>query len=187
MNKAEFLKTALEYSEKRIEVIDQKASILMAIQAGYFVLVSTVAKGVLGGDSSFDESAVAMALFYFFLIVSFSLAFFVVYFLIMTIRPGRSKKIDLEGSLSCPGGYVLWFKDNGKSLTSKDYSLSVDQLSHDGMVENLKMAHFSSLSLLKKKYYYYRFSTLGMRWFVGLNAFYLVGFLLFVSKGYIFT
>jgi hypothetical protein len=53
--KLDFLEYAVTHLENRIGLLDKIASILIAIQTGFFVLVAFVLKYVLGGDTLYFQ------------------------------------------------------------------------------------------------------------------------------------
>lgn len=173
--KIEFIKSSVEHVEKRIEVMDQKASILMAIQAGYFVLISTILKDFVGiFDVSKDTPLLVGIFYYLFLFIGFLFSFYIVYYLIMTIRPGEGiiqNRMTEEVTGKIPvSNYIFWFKNKGKYLTDDEYLNIVESLTEDDILDNYKKTHFTGLQLLSKKYAFYRKAIKAMNYFIVLNV-----------------
>ncbi|WP_456277490.1 hypothetical protein [Bacillus sp. AK128] len=173
--KIEFIRSSVEHVEKRIEVMDQKASILMAIQAGYFILITTLLKDFVGIFNVTQQTSLLIGIFsYAFLFASFLFSFYIVYYLIMTIRPGEGiiqNKITEEVTGKIPvANYIFWFKNKGKYLTDEEYLHIVDNLSDQDVLDNYKKTHFTGLQLLSKKYAFYRQAIKAMNYFIILNV-----------------
>lgn len=172
--KIEFIKGALEHVESRIAIMDQKASILMAIQAGFFVLITTVIKDYVGIFNNIKKTPLFIGyVSYGTLLIGLILSFFVVYYLILTIRPGKgliTNTITDEVTGKVPViNYLFWFKNKGEYLTDEKYLHMLDNLTKEDILNNYKKSHFTGLQLLSKKYHFYRKAIKGMNLFILLN------------------
>lgn len=173
----EFLRFAIEHVEKRIALMDQKASILMAIMGGFYVLIVALLKDFVG---LFNSGTVLWlnVLLYLFLIIGLILTFIVVYLLLMTIRPRKGifqKDMQLERmKIKNP---IFWFSGG---VTNLDYYEStINHLQDQDIYENLKMQHYTSLQLVERKYYYYRQSINFMNKLIIYNSTGVVLFLMY--------
>ena len=77
--KYEFLTFAIEHVEKRIALMDQKASILMAIMGGFYVLIVSLLKDFVGIFQLDHTHVWVNASAYLFLIIGLLITFRVVY------------------------------------------------------------------------------------------------------------
>jgi hypothetical protein len=171
--KIEFLKTALDYAEKRINAMDQKASILMAITGGLYLLFVSIAKDIIGGiDQLLKYKNLVSYASLFFISVSLLIMVSVIFHLIQTIRPEkgllkyfirslvprsehkRKSRININTHRN-DENYIMWFKE-GFNIKKENYTKIVESLNYQDIILNLEKAHLSSLQLLEKKYYYYR-------------------------------
>ncbi|MCA1031379.1 hypothetical protein LCL95_10110 [Bacillus timonensis] len=172
--KIEFTRGALEHAEKRIELMDQKASILMAIQAGFYVFIVTVIKDFLGGISGITKLSKWVGIgTYAFLIISLFFTFIVIFYLLRTIRPRKSVLKNKAPVRSTPASnYIYWFDKNVSNTNQLEYNKRFDALTEEDMIENLKRAHLASLQLVELKYIFYRKA---MKWMDYLILWNMIG------------
>lgn len=164
--RVKFLKDALSYLEARINLVDNKASILIAIQGGIFALITYVTKEFFWTATPSTINCVS----YIILAIDFLIMILTILLLVQTIRPGKwffglevpLDKMKIEG-------YVMWF-DNGFPQTADDYERRIDSLDLKRILANYKKAHHTTLQLVKKKYGYYRWATFGMKVMIVYSA-----------------
>jgi len=164
--KLDFLEYAVTHLENRIGLLDKIASILIAIQTGFFVLVAFVLKYVLGGDTLYFQ-----VVGYTFLLGLVLITALVIILLIWTIRPtknvlGLKTHVDRLNE----DENVMWFSDKFPQ-SAEHYKERVESPNIQGNYEN---AHFVALQLLKKKYACYRWAVLLMKVNVIWSAFVLL-------------
>ncbi|QSS99712.1 hypothetical protein IMZ31_16860 [Pontibacillus sp. ALD_SL1] len=128
----EFIKSALEHAERRIEILDQKASILIAIQGGFLVLILALFKDYFGGYVQlFEQAERYRILSNLFVLISLCLTFYVMILLILTIRP----KLKFFSS-SMPyapidaSRYIFWFDKRAGNLVTHVYEDAVDGMNY---------------------------------------------------------
>ena len=81
--KSDLLRFAISFIENRIQLVDNKASILLAIQAGFFgIMTWTIEKLFLSHGTLLIPSYILM-------IVTAVFAVVIIGFLLQTIRPSR--------------------------------------------------------------------------------------------------
>ncbi|RWZ50165.1 hypothetical protein EQV77_17500 [Halobacillus fulvus] len=179
--KFEFLTYAIQHVENRIALMDQKASILMAIMGGFYVLIVSLLKDFVGLFQTGDTGILLKISAYIFLIIGLLITFIVVYYLLMTIRPrkGMIHKMELDRMpIQRP---IFWFNNGATEINT--YQPRMDQLDEVDMYENLKVAHFTGLQLVKRKYFYYRKSISWMNVLIVYNSVGVIGFLVVSMVG----
>ena len=121
---AGFLRDALSYLEDRIRLVDNKASILIAIQGGLFALVAWVTGELFW---TWTPSIINRAS-YIFIAVDFAVMILTILLLVQTIRPGKWL-LGLEVPLDKrqEEGYVMWFEE-GFPRSREDYKQRTDSL-----------------------------------------------------------
>lgn len=170
--KVEFIKSALEHAERRIGILDQKASILMAIQGGFLVLVLALFKDYLGNYFQlFEETKQLQIISNLFVFISLSLTFYVIILLVLTIRP--KLKFFSRSMPYAPieaNNYIFWFDRNRGNLVTHTYEDAFNQLSEEDILNNYKKAHLTSLRLVERKYKFYRKAIDGMNYLIIWNV-----------------
>jgi hypothetical protein len=162
----EFLKDALTYLEARINLIDNKASIFIAIQGGIFAIITYVIKEVFWTDTPSIISSVCYAS----LILDSILAAFAILLLVQTIRPTETIFI-LKGHLNQVKmeGYVMW-PNHEFPQTAEDYIAKIASLDISKIKANYENAHFTALQIIRNKYKYYRWAVFLMKFMILFSA-----------------
>jgi len=151
----DFLKANLSQLESRISLVDNKASILVAIQVGFLGLFGLLMKTVFLDNPQLD-TPVALVVFV------FSTSIVVIILLLQTIQPARMVfwyKVDLFKK-KLPDDYLMWFTEK---KTKEEYFANVDKLNDSKILENLKLSNHIHVELLRKKYQAYRFAIFSMK------------------------
>jgi len=179
--KVDFLRSALEHAEKRIEILDQKASILMAIQGGFLVLILTLFKDYFGGYKNLisggEEFKIIANIF---VIISLVLTFYVIILLILTIRPKvKFLSSNMPYAPIKADNYIFWFNKNSFNLRTHRYEEAVSQLTEEDIIDNYKKAHLTSLRLVERKYKFYRKAIDGMNYLLIWNVLGTIGLLIY--------
>ena len=163
----DFLKDAVTYLENRIAIVDNKASVLIAVQGVFFALLTYIIKQVFltTNQSSINEVSYAV----------FSGAFIIfiptVVLLLQTIRPSKMiigfgvpiNKMELEN-------YIMWFDGDKFPTTSDNYLKKINALDLTKIKENYENLHFITLQMVRRKYYFYRWAVVGMKLLVLWSA-----------------
>ena len=175
-NKVDFLKYNISYLENRIRFIDNKASLLIAIQGGFLGLLMVVFKQIFPKCHTSNIEPIG------YMVVggAFLIIVITIFTLVMTIRPTKcpfSLEIDLlpEGEVT---NHVMWFNDkDGFPNSVEDYNKRIDSLKALDFLDNYKRTHFILLQLIRKKYRYYRWCILLIKIVVVWSA---VGFAIII-------
>ena len=156
----DFLKYGITYLEKRISIIDNKASILIAAQGVFLALLTYLIKEVF---LTTDHACINVAS-YIVLGGAFILFIATVLLLLQTIRPAKKifelsipfKKMEVEN-------YIMWFDDDKFPTTSQDYRNKISTLDLSKIKGNYEKVHFITLQLVRNKYRFYKWAALGMK------------------------
>lgn len=156
----DFLKYCISYIEKRIGLIDNKANIFIAVLTILFAAIS------YSIDNYFFKEINTHNFYYYFtyivLIVAFLIFIVVILLLMATIRPTKNifsfrvpfKHMKVEN-------YVMWF-DDCFPCEPNEYNRRMDNI--DKYQEyNLRKTHYYALTLIKRKYKYYRYAIFLMK------------------------
>ena len=162
----EFLKYAITYIEARIDLIDNKASILIAIQGGIFAIITYVIKEVFWTDTPSIFSSVGYAS----LILDSILAASAILLLVQTIRPSNDI-FSLKGHLNQVKmeGYVMWPNDEFPQ-SAEDYRTKVALLDLSKIKANYENTHFIALQNVRRKLKYYRRAVFLMKLMILFSA-----------------
>ena len=156
---AKFLKDALSYLEDRIKLVDNKASILIAIQGGLFALVAWVTKEVFWTKTP----SIINCASYIFIAIDFIIMILTILLLVQTIRPGKwFFGLEVPIDKRQEKGYVMWFED-GFPRSMEDYRERIDSLDQGRIRANYEKAHYTTLQLVRRKYSCYRWAVVGMK------------------------
>lgn len=168
-----FLKDALTYLEARIKLIDNKASIFIAIQAGLFALITYTTTELFWTE----ELSIIKSVTYAFLAADFVIMSLTILLLVQTIRPSRGL-LSLEIPLDQMEmeDYVMWPQKGGFPKSAKDYRTRIESLDLSRIRANYERAHYITLQLIRIKYRYYRWAAFGMKCMVLWSAIGVVAF-----------
>jgi hypothetical protein len=163
----DFLKYAVTHLENRIAIIDNRASILIAVQGIFFALLTYIIKEVF---LTTYQSNIDVAI-YVVLGGAFVIFILTVLLLLQTIRPSKMfvglsasfNKMEVEN-------YVMWFDDDKFPTTPDNYSNKINTLDLSKIKGNYEKAHFIALQLVRNKYRFYRWAVLGMKLLVLWSA-----------------
>ncbi len=151
-----YLANALDHLEKRIQFVDSKVSILLALQGGLFLVFSLIVKEVFFDSQFFLVRLLARSVIgiYFWLLIAFGLK------CIQIIRPSDSlwtARISMK-RITVPFD-ILW--PSTKTYEDPEtFKKKISELSDDTMLQNYTSAILIRLQLLNKKYNRYRSFTL---------------------------
>jgi len=151
----EFLKYALSHIENRIVIVDNKASILIGVQGIFFAIFTYIINDVFMARNQLCARIVLGGAFAIFIIT--------IVLLLQTIRPSKNilgSGIDLNDMEV--HDYILWFDDKFPKRAA-DYLQKTNTLDLSKIKKNYQKAHFIVLQLLRKKYKYYKWATVGMK------------------------
>lgn len=170
----DFLKYAISHVEQRIQLIDNKAGLLMGIQGGFFVLVMFTFKELFSkGDKGSLGAGVYVAI-----LIAFVSAVWAIMLLVMTIKPVK-KFCDLEVKVEegdCEN-YVMW-KRHGFPESADEYRERLEVVKAGAPLEvekNYEEVYFVKLQIIKRKYRYYNRAIKVMRISILGNSLVLVG------------
>lgn len=164
--RVKFSKDLLTYLENRINMLDNKASILIAIQGGLGALITWVTKEVFWTDTLPMIKSVS----YIILAVDFSIMFLTILLLTQVIRPSKKffglrvplDKMKVEG-------YVMW-PDDGFPKSEEDFRIKIASLDSSKIQENYNKANYTALQLVRLKYGYYRYAASCLKIMIALSA-----------------
>lgn len=149
------------YVEHRIEMLDQKADILMAIAGGMYVLVLTAVNLIVGGLSAPGLHGWTQIVLFGLLGIGLIVSFRTIQLLVLTLRPG-----DIRGRSPVREGvghdrYLMW---PSAEITENvaEYLARVHSLTSEEIVLNLAKTHHNSLVMVERKYRFYRSAVRGM-------------------------
>jgi len=155
----DFLKDGVSHLENRINLLDNKASIFIAIQTGLIAFFTYIIKEIFLIDNTsklnlFSHIALGVALIIFSMIVLL---------LINVIRPkGFSFNLGYDFKKFEVDNYIFWF--NKKFPNSPEaYKEMINTLDLSKIRENYEKAHFTDLELIRNKYVFYRMAVFGMK------------------------
>ena len=162
----DFLKDAVTYLENRIAIVDNKASILIAVQGVFFALLTYIIKEVF--LTTYQSSINVVS--YVVLGGAFVIFILTVLLLLQTIRPSKMvfglrvpfENMEVEN-------YVMWFDDKFPT-TPDNYSNKINTLDLSRIKENYEKVHFITLQLVRNKYGFYRWAAVGMKLLVLWSA-----------------
>lgn len=154
-----FLKDAVTYLENRINLVDNKASILIAAQGVFFGLLTYIVKEVFWTKNPSSINAVS----YVVLGGAFVIFIVTVLLLLQTIRPTKKffglrvpfTRMEIEN-------YVMW-PDDEFPTTPEDYENKVNKLDSLKIKENYEKVHFITLQLVRNKYRVYGWAVVGIK------------------------
>jgi len=148
--KSDLLRFAISFIENRIQIVDNKASILLAIQAGFFgIMTWTVEK-------LFLSHGILLIPSYILVIVTAVFAVIIIGFLLQTIRPSRrylclyASLVELDGKKG-----IIWGRSKA-ILDDKEFLQRVSELSDDEIELEYKSTLFAVQQLVDRKYASYR-------------------------------
>jgi hypothetical protein len=155
----DFLKYGITYLENRIAVVDNKASILIAVQGVFFAVFTYLIKELFLAM----HQAIINLVSYVVLGGAFVIFILVVLALLQTIRPSRKifglgvpfDDMEIEN-------YIMWFGD-GFPTTSDNYSKGVGALALPSIRRNCEKVHFITLQLVRRKYKVCGWAAVGMK------------------------
>ena len=166
----DFLKYAIDYLENRIAIVDNKASILIAVLGVFFALLTYIIKEIFLTTYQSNINVVG----YIVLGGAFIIFILSVLLLLQTIRPSKMifgldipiKKMKVEN-------YIMWFYDDEYDefpTTSDNYRDKINALDLSKIKENYEKVHFITLQLVRNKYRFYRWAAVGMKLLVLWSA-----------------
>ena len=174
----DFLKYALNYLETRVNLLDNKASIFIAIQGALFTMIAYIAKDIF----LTELPSIINTVCYTFIVLEFLLVTVTILLLIQVVRPSKIfgsrcslKRIQMEA-------YVMWPLD-GFPKSEANYREEVESLDQSKIKENYEDAHFNALQLIRRKYKYYRWAIISMKLMIlfGFIGFVILGLLKFIN------
>ena len=150
----EFLKDAYTILESRINMLDNKANILIGTQTLFFSVFSYFVKSVIEKEigNTVHNLIVLVSIGE---VIIFSITLML---LLLTLRPTWKLKMSDIKSHNMPK-YVLWFSETFPH-SFQDYEKTVISLTKKDMLKNYQRAHFTALQLIRVKYMYYRWAVL---------------------------
>ena len=155
----DFLEYGVSHLENRINLLDNKASIFIAIQTGLIAFFTYIIKEVFWIENHseinlFSCIALGGAL------IIFSINFLL---LINVIRPkGFSFGLGYDSKEFEVDNYIFWFNKEFPN-TSEEYKEMINTLDLSKIRENYEKTHFTDLELLRNKYVFYRKAVSGMK------------------------
>ena len=156
----EFLKYGIDYSENRISIVDNKASILIAVQTLLFGLFVFIMKEVFW---SIDHPLIKPAS-YVVLGVAFVIFVITVILLLQAICPSKrflQKIIPIKDKEKDIENYVMWLDKYNISLKSwEDYREKINKFTLKEIKENYEKSHHISLQLVYNKYKFYPYANI---------------------------
>lgn len=160
--KIEFLKDAIIYLEGRINLVDNKASVLIAIQGGLFVLAAYLTKQVFQPNPSLISDFYRNILL-FILFIGFLVTILTISLLIQTIRPSKYffslgiplKKMKVQDYLLWPGKEFPWNPEKFKE--------KINSLDNSKIRANYERLYYITAQLVRKKYNCYKWAVLGLK------------------------
>lgn len=155
----EFLRDSVTHLENRINLVDNKADILLAVQG---VLIGSLTYAV---NEIFitHQSSTINTVSYIFLAVSFFLFTVVALLLLQTIRPSRKFfGLNVPFTEMQINNYVMWPKHNFPSAP-ENYISTLEGFNDSSIRQNYFKLHFTTLQLVRNKYRPYRWATLAMK------------------------
>jgi hypothetical protein len=175
--KIEFLKFEIEYLEKRIDLVDKKASFLIAILTFYSSIIYYLLsrQGVFEALASFNQNCLISWLFLGLLIFFV----FIILLLLQTIRVTKlfSKNLKLDDRDE-DENYVMWpTKDYPRSF--KRYAKIINNLSSGDIIKNLSKTAHIKLLLIEEKYKRYVLAHLLIKIFILITS--LIILFLFIT------
>ena len=162
MDNATFSYNVITYLENRISLLDNKASILLAIQTLFIGVIYYIAK-----DYSLPQLQHNLYLyFYSFLYLSTIIFIRSIYLLLQTIRPTKrlSAKVDTENISES----LMWFKKNDQ-IDFEEFKGRIKQNDKDSFLNSLIVTQYKCIQLNKLKYNYYRKAMRLIRIYLLLN------------------
>lgn len=164
--KIAFLKYALTYLENRISIVDNKAAILIAIQAGLFAVFGWSRKlmgvGLLPPNWPFGIPLGSILDFSVTVLTGLTLLF-----LAQTVRPARYifclksclHRLDEDDKEKDHlMGFTKGFPAKCRKQSNEDYEKRVNNLTKSTELRNYQRQHYSALQLLQRKYKHYRWA-----------------------------
>ncbi len=153
-DRIDFLKYAIDYVEKRISLVDNKASCLIAIQGGFFALVTYGMGKILPEGSGCWLQFVSDLN----IAVGFGIMALTTLLLVGTLRPTRwllgfwvkPDELGIEQPFLWPSKE---FPQSGK-----EYEEAASELDLEKIEKNCRNRQYVCLQLLRKKYRYYRWA-----------------------------
>ena len=158
-----FLRYVINYLENRIDLVDKKASILIAVLGIVFASFTYIIKEMFWNGTSTDiitSTIFALSLVIFLITLSL---------LIQSIRPSKwflglhvpFDDMNIEN-------YVMWpyhHSDDYFPSTSLDYWQRINKIKSNPLEieKNYGKLHFITLQLIRRKYKFYRWATLSMK------------------------
>jgi len=157
----DFLKDAVAYLENRIAIVDNKASILIAVQGIFFGLLTYIIKKVF---LTTYQSCINIVSY---VVLGGAFVIFIptVSLLLQTIRPSKKffgLKVPFKDRDKKEENYVMW--PTKKFPTTLDnYINKIDTFDLLKIKENYEKGHFITLQLVRNKYKFYRWAVVGMK------------------------
>ena len=174
----DFLKYGIGYSENRISIVDNKASILIAVQTLLFGLFVFIIKEVFWPI----DHPLIKTWSYIILSIAFIIYVITVILLLLAIRPSEKYfwgKILLNGREEDVDNYVMWLNDNNKKLREwENYKDKIKNFTQKEIKDNYEKTHHVSLQLAYAKYKFYPKAATGMKALFLCNAFGFLGFVI---------
>ena len=157
----DFLKDAVAYLENRIAIVDNKASILIAVQGIFFALLTYIIKEVFLTTYQSCINVVS------YVVLGGAFVIFIptVLLLLQTIRPSKKffgLNVPVKDRDKKEENYVMW--PSKKFPTTLDnYINKIDTFDPSKIKENYEIGHFITLQLVRNKYKFYRWAVVGMK------------------------
>ena len=163
----DFLKDGVAYLENRIALIDNKASILIAVQGVFFAVLTYIIKEVFLTTHQLNINVGS----YVVLGGAFVIFILTVLLLLQTIRPSKMiVRLDIPFNKMEVENYIMWFDGNKFPATPDSYRSKISTLDLSKIKGNYEKVHFTTLQLLRNKYRFYRWAALGMKLLVLWSA-----------------
>ncbi|MEW6601825.1 MAG: hypothetical protein AB1499_12710 [Nitrospirota bacterium] len=171
MDKLEFLKYSVDYIENKINRVDNKANILIAIEAGLFgISTFLMDKLFLSKDKYVCESIL-------FLSILFLLTTIIIGYLLQTLRPSTNY-------LSHRAGIIYYSEDDRlmwptkRSFDKERFKQMTENLNDKNIMDELNSSLFVAHQLVTKKYSAYRTAVLLTKYQLIIT---LIGLILFLK------
>ena len=163
----DFLKDAVTYLENRIAIVDNKASVLIAVQGVFFALLAYTINEVFLTTYQSPIIEVSYAVFG----GAFVIFIPTVLLLLQTIRPSKMI-IGFEVPINkmALDNYIMWFDGDKFPTTSDNYLEKINAIDLSKIKENYENLHFITLQMVRRKYYFYRWAVVGMELLVLWSA-----------------
>lgn len=153
----DFLKDIQDSTEERIKFLDNKASLLLAIQTAVSIFVFFFVKDVF---ISLDEPDITRFSILFLTIFTLLTAL-IILFIIQTIKPTSKLfafNVEPDYNIKYCNNHLMWynqFMEKTNTISKKKFLYIYDNISKEDIISNYKCKIYILFQLIHRKYIYY--------------------------------